>query len=163
MRISLIAAVSANGVIGAGGTLPWHLPDDFRWFKAQTLGKPVVMGRKTWESLSGALPGRHNIVITRRAALEARDATVVDSPEAALAASGDADEVMVIGGGEIFQLFLPRVNRIYLTRVDADIAGDTIFPSLSPDDWTLVSREAHETDERHAHAFEFRVYERSEN
>ena len=163
MRISLIAAVAANGVIGAGGTLPWHLPDDFRWFKAQTLGKPVVMGRKTWESLSGALPGRHNIVITRRAALEATGATVVDSPEAALVAAGDADEVMVIGGGEIFQLFLPRVNRIYLTQVDADIAGDTIFPSLSPDDWTLVSREAHEADERHAHAFEFRVYERSQN
>ena len=163
MRISLIAAVAANGVIGADGGLPWHLPDDFRWFKAQTLGKPVIMGRKTWESLARALPGRQNIVITRRAALDATGATVVGSPEAALVAAGAAEEVMVIGGGEIFRHFLPRASRIYLTRVDAVVAGDAFFPALDRDDWTLVSRELHAADERHAHAFEFQIYERAAN
>ncbi len=163
MHISLIAAVAANGAIGVDGGLPWHLPDDFRWFKAQTLGKPVIMGRKTWESLARALPGRQNIVITRRAKFEARGATVVASPEAALAAAGAAEEVMVIGGGEIFRHFLPRASRIYLTRVDAVVAGDALFPALDQGDWALVSRESHATDERHAHAFEFQVYERAKN
>ncbi len=161
MRISLIAAVAANGVIGADGGLPWHLPDDFRWFKAQTLGKPVIMGRKTWESLPRALPGRQNIVITRRAKFEATGATVAYSPEAALAAAAGADEVMVIGGGEIFRHFLRCASRIYLTRVDAVITGDAFFPELDQGDWMLVSREPHAVDERHAHAFEFRIYERA--
>ena len=161
MRVSLIAAVAANGVIGADGTLPWHLPDDFRWFRTLTLGKPVVMGRKTWESLAAALPGRHNIVLTRQAGYEAPGATVVDSRIAAQAAAGDAHELMVIGGGEIFQIFLPHASRIYLTRVDAVIRGDAYFPALEPDIWELVSCTPRTADERHAYAFEFRVYERT--
>lgn len=161
MRISLIAAVAANGVIGAGGTLPWHLPDDFRWFKAQTMGKPVVMGRKTWESLAGALPGRRNIVLTRDPGYVAAGATVVDSPEAAKQAAGNVEEIMVIGGGEIYRAFMPDATRIFLTHVDAVVPGDTNFPVLSPEEWVLVSSDSHPADKRHAHEFEFRVYERA--
>lgn len=161
MRISLIVAVSANDVIGADGGLPWHLPDDFRWFKAQTMGKPVAMGRKTFESLKRALPGRRNIVITRQRAYEADGADVVDSPAAALIAAGDAEELMVIGGGEIYQAFLPQASCIYLTRVEAVVEGDTRFPAPDPSAWALRSAEWHASDERHAYAFEFRVYDRS--
>jgi dihydrofolate reductase len=162
VQISLIAAVAANGVIGSGGALPWHLPDDFRWFKARTLGKPVVMGRKTWESLAGPLRGRRNIVISGNTDYVAPGADVVNSPGEAIKAAGDVEELMVIGGGEIFRQFLPRTDRIYLTRVDAVVAGEATFPPLALDEWTLVSREPHVADERHAHAFEFRVYERAE-
>ena len=162
MRVSLIAAVAANGVIGAGGALPWHLPDDFRWFKANTVGKPIVMGRKTWDSLAGALPGRQNIVLTRQSGYVAPGATVVGSRTAAEAAAGDAAELMVIGGGEIFQLFLPRTSHIYLTRVAAEIDGDARFPVIDAADWRLVSSEFHPADARHAHAFQIEVYERAE-
>jgi dihydrofolate reductase len=161
VRVSLIAAVASNRVIGANGALPWHLPDDFRWFKAKTLGKPVVMGRKTWQSLQRALPKRQNIVLTRQAGFTAPGAIVVDSPEAARGAAGKAGELMVIGGEEIYRLFLPQASRIYLTRVDTAVAGDTLFPELDPDEWLLVLQEAHAADARHAHAFEFQVYERA--
>ena len=163
MRVSLIAAVAANGVIGADGALPWHLPDDFRWFKTKTLGKPVVMGRKTWDSLAGALPGRQNIVLTRQSGYVAPGATVVDSCKAAEAAAGDSGELMVIGGGEIFQFFLPHASRIYLTRVDAEVEGDARFPAIDPAEWRLVSSEFHAADARHAHAFQFEVYDRAES
>jgi dihydrofolate reductase len=161
MQVSLIAAVAENGVIGRDGKLPWHLPDDFRWFKAQTLGKPVVMGRKTWESLGRALPGRHNIVLTRQSGYAAPGTTVVHTAEAALGAAGDAEEVMVIGGGDVFEMFLPRAARVYLTRVDAVVEGDAWFPELDADDWRLVSRKYHGTDARHGYEFEFCVYERA--
>ncbi len=160
MKISLIVAASANGVIGAGGELPWHLPDDFRFFKEVTMGKPIVMGRRTWESIGRPLPGRQNIVITRQSGFEAPGASVVDSPEAAVEAAGEAEEVMIIGGGEIYRRFLPLADRVYLTRVDADIDGDTFFPDLEEGEWTVESREPHDADERHAYAFEFRVYGR---
>ena len=163
MQVSLIAAVAKNGVIGRDGKLPWHLPDDFRWFKAQTLGKPVVMGRKTWESLGRALPGRHNIVLTRRSGYAAPGATVVNTAEAALGAAGDAEEVMVIGGGDVFVMFLPQASRVYLTRVDAVVEGDAWFPELEPDAWRLVLREHHGADARHRYDFEFCVYERAES
>ncbi len=160
MKISLIVAASANGVIGVDGELPWHLPDDFRFFKQVTMGKPIVMGRRTWESIGRPLPGRQNIVITRQSGFEAPGASVVDSPEAAVEAVNDADEVMIIGGGEIYRRFLPMADRVYLTRVDADIEGDTFFPALEDSEWKVESSEAHATDERHAYAFEFRVYSR---
>ncbi len=160
MRISLIVAVSANDIIGVDGALPWHLPDDFHWFKAQTLGKPVAMGRKTFESLGRALPGRRNIVITRQDGYRADGADVADSPAAAVIAAGDAGELMVIGGGEIYKAFLPQASRIYLTRVEAVVEGDTRFPPRDPDAWALQSSEWHPPDDRHAHAFEFRVYDR---
>ena len=160
MRISLIVAASANGVIGADGELPWHLPDDFRFFKQVTMGKPIVMGRRTWESIGRPLPGRQNIVITRQTGFEATGASVVDSPEAAVEAAGDQDEIMIIGGGEIYRRFLPMADRVYLTRVDATIEGDTFFPALDEGEWAVDSSERHDADERHAYAFEFRVYSR---
>jgi len=160
VRISLIVAAASNGVIGANGELPWHLPDDFRWFKAQTLGKPVVMGRRTWESLGRALPGRTNIVVTRDIAYAADGAVVVHSVEQAIAAAGEAEELMVIGGGELYRAFLPRASRVYLTVVDAEVHGDTTFPALDDSEWRQVSAESHPADARHAYAFEFRVYDR---
>ncbi len=160
MKISLIVAASANGVIGASGELPWHLPDDFRFFKQVTMGKPIVMGRRTWESIGRPLPGRQNIVITRQSGYEATGASVVDSPEAAVEAAEGADEIMIIGGGEIYRRFLPLADRVYLTRVEADVEGDTFFPTLGEAEWTVESSERHEADERHAYAFTFRTYRR---
>ena len=160
MKISLIVAASANGVIGADGELPWHLPDDFRYFKQVTMGKPIVMGRRTWESIGRPLPGRQNIVVTRQPDFEAAGATVADSPDAAVAAAEEAGELMIIGGGEIYRRFLPVADKVYLTSVDAEVEGDTHFPALDDSEWALESSERHEADERHAYAFEFRVYGR---
>jgi len=142
VRISIVVAVSANGVIGRDGGLPWHLPEDLRRFKRITMGKPLIMGRTTHESIGRALPGRQNIVITRQQDYRAEGCDVVSCPAEALRAAGDAEEVMVIGGGEIYALFLRRTDRIHLTRVDAEVDGDTYFPRLDPDDWMLVEREA---------------------
>ncbi|MDX1508215.1 MAG: type 3 dihydrofolate reductase [Woeseiaceae bacterium] len=159
MKISLIVAASANGVIGARGELPWHLPDDFAHFKAVTMGKSIVMGRKTWESIGRALPGRSNIVVTRQAGYEAQGAVVVDSIDRALAVE-EADEIMIIGGGQLYAELLPRADRVYLTHVDTELDGDTFFPPLDDRDWELVSAEPHAADDRHAYAFEIRQYDR---
>ena len=161
MRISLVVAVAENGVIGRDGELPWHLPDDLKAFKQITLGKPVLMGRKTWESIGRPLPGRHNVVITRQPDFVADGATVVDSPESALELLADEAEVMVIGGGAIYRAFLDQADRIFLTRVEAAVDGDATFPALNPGDWTEVSREHHAADERHAAGFTLLVLDRS--
>ncbi|MEM8814960.1 MAG: type 3 dihydrofolate reductase [Pseudomonadota bacterium] len=157
-----MAAVSANGIIGRDGELPWRLPEDLRYFKRLTLGKPVVMGRKTWESIGRPLPGRHNIVITRQPDYVAEGATVAHSPDAALALLTGEPEVMIIGGGAIYRAFLESAERIYLTEVDAEIDGDASFPPLDESLWTEVSREVHAADERHAHAYAFVRLDRSE-
>jgi len=135
--ISLIVAASTNNVIGVAGDLPWHLSDDLRRFKALTMGKPIVMGRKTWESIGRPLPGRRNIVISRQANYDAPGCDVVASPDAAVAAAGAAAEIMIIGGGHIYAEFLPRASRIYLTRVHTLIDGDAYLPELG-DDWLEV-------------------------
>ena len=158
--ISIIVAASENGVIGAGGALPWRLSDDLRHFKAVTLGKPIVMGRKTWESIGRPLPGRQNIVITRQAGFEAPGCDVVSSTDAAVAAAGDAEEVMIIGGSQVYELFLPVADRIYLTRVHAEVEGDALFPRLDEDAWRLASDERHIADARNEFDYSFRVYER---
>ncbi len=160
MRISLIVAAAANNVIGADGGLPWHLPNDFKYFKRVTMGKPIVMGRRTWESIGRPLPGRQNIVLTRDGGFDAPGATVVTSADDALAAAGDAAELMIIGGGQVYTLYLGIAARIYLTRVATSVAGDTVFPELDGSEWRLVSTERHAADERHAFGYEFRVYER---
>ncbi|MDH3747107.1 MAG: type 3 dihydrofolate reductase [Gammaproteobacteria bacterium] len=160
MRISLIVAASANHVIGVRGKLPWHLPNDFKYFKQNTLGKPVVMGRHTWDSIGRALPDRHNIVITRQADFVAQSATVAASRAQVLEAAGDADELMIIGGAQIYQLFFELATRIYLTRVNAEVDGDTFFPQPDLSQWSLRSCDAHAADERHAFDYEFRVYDR---
>jgi dihydrofolate reductase len=153
--VSLVVATDERGAIGRAGGLPWHLPDDLRRFKALTLGKPVVMGRKTWDSIGRPLPGRHNLVITRQAGLDLPGATVVASLDAALAAAGDVPEVCVIGGAEIFQQALPLVGVVHLTRVHATVAADTYLVGLDAAAWDEVARQEHAADERHAHPFSF--------
>jgi len=158
--ISIIVAASTNNVIGAQGDLPWRLSDDLRRFKAVTMGKPIVMGRKTWESIGRPLPGRQNIVITRQPDFSADGCSVVASVEEAIAAAGDVDEVMVIGGSQIYELVLPLADRLYLTRVHADLEGDAFFPELGESEWNLVSNENHAADDRNEFDFSFRTYER---
>lgn len=158
--VSLVVAVARNGVIGRDNDLPWRLPDDLKHFKAITLGKPVVMGRRTFESIGRPLPGRENRVVSRRPGFEAPGCRVFASLEAALA--GPEPEVMVIGGGQIYAAALPLAQRLYITEVDAEVAGDARFPGIDPDGWREVSCEAHAADERHAHAFRIRLLERIE-
>jgi dihydrofolate reductase len=147
LDITLIVARAQNGVIGRDGGMPWHLPADLRRFKALTVGKPVVMGRKTFESIGKPLPGRHNIVLTRQAGWAAPGVTVVPNlAEAVVAAGLDPRvraEVMIIGGAEIYALALPVATRVELTEVDAAPDGDTILPAFDPARWQEVAREAH--------------------
>lgn len=157
--ISLIVAASENGVIGRDGQLPWRLSDDLRHFKSITMGKPIVMGRKTWESIGKPLPGRRNIVISRQPGFVAAGCEVFSSVDDAVVATGDVDEIMVIGGSEIYALFLPVAQRVYLTRVHADVDGDATLPSLG-DEWRLVNDERRTADERNEFDYSFRVYER---
>ena len=160
MRISLIVAASANNVIGKDGGLPWHIPEDLKRFKAITMGKPIVMGRLTHESIGRALPGRQNIVITTRKGYAADGCNVVACPADALRAAGDADEVMIIGGGEIYRQFLRRADRIYLTRIDADIDGDVFFPTLEPDEWAVVHEEEYPANATRELGYRFQVVDR---
>ena len=154
-RVSIIVATDERGAIGHEGQLPWRLPEDLRRFKAITLGKPVIMGRKTWDSIGRPLPGRLNIVVTRQPGLELAGATVVGSLDEALAAAGDAPEACVIGGAEIYRLALPLADTLHLTRVHATVAADTYFPAPDPAQWQEVAREERAADERHAHAYAF--------
>ena len=162
MRVSLIVAASANNVIGVQGELPWRLPDDLKRFKQITTGKPIVMGRLTWTSIGRPLPDRQNIVISRDAGLEAPGCEVVSSPNAAVEVAGDAEELMIIGGGQIYREFLPRANRIYMTRVAVSIEGDAYFPELADNEWTETSREAHPADETHECSFEIICLDRTD-
>ena len=148
-HISLILAMSSNGVIGADGALPWRIAEDMRRFKALTMGKPCIMGRKTWDSLpKKPLPGRINIVVTRDAHFAADGAVVVHSVDdaLALAAAEKPDEIMVIGGAEIYKAALPRATRIHLTEVEGDFEGDARMPPFDPAVWKEVSRERHVSD-----------------
>ena len=166
MDISLIVAVAKNGVIGHAGAMPWHLPGDLKFFKATTLGKPVLMGRKTFEAIGFALPGRPNIVVTRNAAFKHEGVHAVSNVALGLelaerlAGETGADEVMVIGGGEIYKQTLTFADRIYKTEVDVDVTGDTIFPELNAEHWHEVSRQPAEQGAKDSAAFEFVVLER---
>ena len=152
MMISFVVAAATNNAIGKEGTMPWHLPNDMRHFKNITWGMPVVMGRKTFESLGKVLPGRKNIVITRQPGWEVKGTVAVPKIEDALfvARQTDANEVMVIGGGEIYKALFEKCNRIYLTRVHAEPEADTFFPALNPKVWHLMSQKDHEADEKNA-------------
>lgn len=159
--ISFVVAVSRNGVIGREGGLPWHISSDLKRFKEITMGKPVVMGRKTWESLPRKpLPGRRNIVITQQKDYQAEGADVAASPEAALLLAPDAPEVAVIGGGEIYRLFWPLADRLYLTEVDLEVDGDTHFPVVDPAEWREIAREFHPMGEKDSASFTLRVLDR---
>lgn len=159
-KISLIAAMSENRVIGRDGQLPWHMPADLAHFKRLTMGHHVIMGRRTFESMGKALPGRTNIVITRQQGWRADGVMVAHTLDEAVEASRQEDEVFVLGGAEIFRLAMPRARRIYLTLIHARIEGDTFFPEIDERLWKLVSDERHEADQRNAHAYSFQRYER---
>jgi len=162
MIVSMIMAASENGVIGKDNNLPWHLPDDFKYFKRTTSGHSVIMGRKTYESLGKALPKRRNIVVSRNPELELGDAEVFHSLVDALKACKEEEEVFVIGGGTIYQLALELdlADKILLTVVHTSLEGDTHF-NIPAEGWSLVSAERHEKDDRHAFAFTFQTFQRN--
>lgn len=159
--ISLVVAASRNHVIGSAGGLPWHLSDDLKRFKSLTMGKPIIMGRKTFESIGRALPGRQNIVITTQDGYVAEGCDVVGSVAAAIAVAGDDAEKMVIGGGEIYKLFLPLADRVYLTRVNVEVEGDTLFPELDNSTWREIEREECSAGEGNDHDFSVVTYARA--
>ncbi len=163
MKVSLIAALDRNRGIGRDNELPWHLPDDLKHFKALTLGKPVLMGRRTAQSLGRALPGRTNLVMSRQGTAPFAGMRVVESlPQAvAVAETEGADELCVIGGGEIYALLLGQATDLYLTWVDTEVEADTRFPAFDPGDWREVDSQPHPADERHAFAFRFVHYRRN--
>lgn len=159
-NIALVAALDRNRAIGRAGEMPWHLPDDLKRFKALTLGKPVLMGRKTALAIRRPLPGRSNLVLTRAESAPFDGQTVVRSLDEALACAGHA-ELCVIGGGEVYRLTLPRATRLHLTEVDtATPNADTFFPAFDPGDWREVARTHHPKDAKHAFAFDFVDYVR---
>lgn len=158
--ISIVVAASSNNVIGNKGALPWKISDDLKHFKALTMGRPIVMGRLTYESIGRPLPGRQNIIISRQADFMAEGCDVVASPAEALRMSGDADEVMVIGGSQIYALFLPKATRLYVTRVHCEIDGDAYFPEIDADEWSLLASEQRPASTANEYAFSFNCYER---
>lgn len=166
VHVALIAAVARNNVIGVSGKLPWHLPSDLAFFKRVTMGKPIIMGRKTYETIGRPLPGRVNIVVTARKRYDAHgiqigrsfDQAVELARKAAIAAR--VDEIFVIGGGEIYRQAIGDADRLYITHVDADPEGDTHFPSIDPAIWTGWAASGVAPGEKDTHSFVVRVYER---
>ncbi len=165
MKLSMIVAVAENGVIGRNNALPWYLPNDLKYFKQTTMGKPVIMGRKTYESIGKPLPGRTNIVITRQADYQPEGVKVVSSVEAAreLAESvcliDGQEEAMIMGGAEIYALALPHTDRLYLTEVHADVEGDAFFPEYDKSLWQEVAREDFAAEGPNPYNYSFVVYE----
>jgi dihydrofolate reductase len=160
MIISLIAAMDKNRVIGKGGKLPWNLPADMKYFKDKTLGKPIIMGRKTYESLGKPLPNRKNIIITHDQDYKAEGCIVVHSAEEALKAAEGNEEVMIIGGSQIYKELLPKANRMYLTIVDADFEGDAFFLEYDVKEWKETAYEEHERDAENQYNYTFLILEK---
>jgi len=164
MRMSIIAAVAENGVIGRGGKLPWHLSDDLRRFKRLTMGHTIVMGRRTWESIGRPLPGRRTIVVSRqpRYRVDTQGVEVAVRLEDALriAETAGEDELFIVGGAELYRAALPLADRIHLTRVHAEINGDTRFPDVDWHQWQLVESEDHDSDDKNDYGYHFEIYER---
>jgi dihydrofolate reductase len=162
MWVSLIVAVSENGVIGRDGGLPWRLSQDLRRFKQLTMGHHLVIGRRTWEEVGTPLPGRTMVVVTRDRRFVAQGVLVAHSLDEALELARDDDEPFIGGGAEIYRMALERslVDRLYITRVHADIEGDTVFPEIDLEAWRLISREDHEADDKNQYPFSFLVYNR---
>lgn len=162
MITSIIVAASENNVIGKDNRLPWHLPADLKYFKNTTWAMPIIMGRRTFESIGKPLPGRHNIVITRNKDYNADGATVVGNLNDAVKAaeSNDVNEFFIIGGAELFNTTMDQAQRIYLTRVHANIEGDVFFPALNKEEWELVSEKKMEADEKNEYDLSFQVWEK---
>jgi dihydrofolate reductase len=166
IKLAVIVAAARNGVIGRNNALPWTLSEDLRYFKRVTMGKPIIMGRKTYESIGRPLPGRTNIVITRQPGYSAQGVSVVSGLDEALslaehvAQSDGADEMMVIGGAEIYAAALPRAERLYLTEVHADVEGNALLPAVDWGDWRELRRERHEASPPNSYDYSFVLYER---
>lgn len=159
--ISLIWAMDENRAIGLNNQLPWYLPEDLKFFKRTTMGHPIAMGRKTWDSIGRPLPGRENIVITRNPAFTCDSCTVLNSVEALVEYSKQKeDEIFVIGGAEIFKLVLPHADRLYVTRIYEEFEGDTFFPELTMSEWVLISKEKGLRDEKNPYDYKFEIYKR---
>lgn len=167
IKLAVIVAAAENGVIGSNNALPWHLPDDLRHFKRVTMGKPIIMGRKTFESIGHPLPGRCNIVISRDSGFAALDVASVASLAAALvlaqkvALAAGAEEAVVIGGAEIYALALPQADRLYITEVHASVPGDVLLPAIDWNQWREISRDRHAAAGENPYAYSFVVYERT--
>ena len=164
MRISIIAAVAENGVIGRQGQLPWRLSDDLRRFKQLTMGHTIIMGRRTWESIGRALPGRRTVVVSRQTGyrtsnVEVQIAASLDDAISLARVAGD-DEAFIVGGAELYRESLSRANRLYLTRVRAAVEGDTSFPDVAWTSWKLVESEEHDANEKNEYACRFETYDR---
>ncbi|MFH0262345.1 type 3 dihydrofolate reductase [Vibrio barjaei] len=159
MIISMIAAMADNRVIGKDNQMPWHLPADFIWFKKCTMGKPVIMGRKTYESIGRPLPGRQNIVVSRNSELRIDGVEAVTSLEQALSLVSDVEEAMIIGGGSFYEHCLPMANKLYLTYIDANVDGDTQFPDWG-EGWKQVHSEQYQADDKNAYDMQFVILER---
>ena len=159
MALSIVVAMDRERVIGRDGDLPWRLPNDLQRFRAITMGHPIIMGRRTFESIGRPLPGRHNIVVSRRRGFEADGCSVADGLPAALEIAG-AGECMVVGGAMLYAEALPLARRLYLTEVDASVAGDTWFPDFDRDRWRELARERYPADERHAFDYAYALLER---
>lgn len=166
MKLAMIVAAAENGCIGINNNLPWYLPEDLKYFKRVTMGKPIIMGRKTWESIGRPLPGRTNIVITQQPDYQAEGVRVVHSLEQALtiadgiAVTEGVEEVMVIGGAGIYELCLPQADRLYYTRVQATVAGDAFFPELDWQQWQLTGQEDYAASDNNPYPYSFCVYDR---
>ncbi|MCY9869619.1 type 3 dihydrofolate reductase [Vibrio barjaei] len=159
MIISMIAAMADNRVIGKDNQMPWHLPADFIWFKKCTMGKPVIMGRKTYESIGRPLPGRQNIVVSRNSELRIDGVETVTSLEQALSLVSDVEEAMIIGGGSFYEHCLPMANKLYLTYIDANVDGDTQFPDWG-EGWKQVHSEQYQADDKNAYDMQFVILDR---
>lgn len=160
MKLALIVATDQQGLIGRDNDLPWQLSADLRYFRKVTMGKPIIMGRNTHESIGRVLPGRKNIIMTNDKKYTAQDCTIVHSMEEALNECKDAEEAMVMGGASLYQQFLPTADKLYLTLVDASLEGDTWFPKWHSIEWQQISREDHLADAKNEHPYSFIVYER---
>ena len=160
MNISIIAAADENGAIGFKGNIPWYLPADFKRFKELTIGHPVIVGQRTFESIGKPLPGRTNIVISNTLDYRAEGCLTASSFEDAINLAGDVEEVFIIGGGQIYRLALPVANSIYLTRVHGKFDGDVFFPNIDKNEWKLVSSEPQKKDEKNPIDYTYLVYRR---
>jgi len=161
--ISLIWAQDNNGLIGKHGQLPWRLPADLGWFKKTTMGKPILMGRTTYESIGKPLPGRTNIVLTHQEDYQAEGCTVVHSIEEAKLAAEGSEEIMVIGGAKVYAQLLPHASKAYMTLIHAEFDGDTCFPEINLEDWRQTSRQDHGPDEANAYSYSFITLERKQS
>jgi len=160
MMLSIITAMDENRLIGKDNGLPWKIPADLQFFKKVTMNKPIIMGRKTFESIGRPLPGRRNIIITRDTLISVDGCEVVYSLDAAIESVKDVEEAMVIGGANIYQQFLPQADRLYLTRVAGKFDGDAWFPEIDFENWALVEKEEHKADEKNECDYSFQVYAR---